>query len=170
MSNSDKSSRPVLRIERSPLVTILDVVAIVGIVVSLIMIISSWQTIPERIPMHFNAAGKVTSYGSKNTLGIFPLNSIFSYFLLKILSRYPHTFNYPVTITAENAPTQYRLAIGMMYWLVTEIIWLFALIQWQIIQAATSPNYLFNPLWIMLPMLGIFVTIGIYFGKAFQVR
>ncbi len=79
-------------------------------------------------------------------------------------------FNYPVTITAENAPTQYRLAVGMMCWLRTEMIWLFALIQWQIILAAISPNYPVSTLWIILPVLGIWGTIAIYFWQAFQAR
>jgi uncharacterized membrane protein len=89
MSNSGKSSRPILKIERSPIETILDVVAIAGIVVSLIIVISSWGSLPEKVPMHFDFSGKVTSYSSKNSLWILPLSSIFSYFLLKIVSRYP---------------------------------------------------------------------------------
>ncbi len=93
MSDSRKSSRPILKIERSLLETILDIGAIAGIVVSLIIVISSWQTLPEKVPMHFDFSGKVTSYSSKNSLWILPLSSIFSYFLLKIVSRYPHTFN-----------------------------------------------------------------------------
>ncbi len=170
MNNSKKSSRPILKIDRSLLETILDIAAIAGIVVSLILVISSWGSLPEKVPMHFDFSGKVTSYSSKNSLWILPLSSVFSYFLLKIVSRYPHTFNYPVTITTENAPTQYRLALGMMIWLRTEMIWLFALVQWQIILAAISPNYPVSPLWIILPMLVIFGTIAIYFGKAFKAR
>ncbi len=170
MNNSNNSSRPVLRLERSALQTILDVVAIAGIVANFILIIYSWKTLPEKIPVHFDFSGKVTGYGSKDTLWILSLSSIFSYFLLKIISRYPHTFNYPFPLTAENAPAQYRIILTMMYWLRAEMIWLFTLIQWQIIVAATSPSYPPNFLLILLPSAGIFITIAFYFAKAFQAR
>lgn len=170
MRNPRVPSRPVLKLERSPFQAILELVTIAGIVVSLILVISSWETLPEKIPMHFDFSGKVTSLGSKNGLWILSLSSIFSYFLLKIISRYPHTFNYPFPITTENAAVQYHLVLAMMYWLRAEMIWLSTLIQWQIIMAATSLNYPVNSLWILLPSLVIFATIGIYFWKAFQAR
>lgn len=171
MNNSSNSSRPILKLERSPLQTILDIVAIAGIVVSFILVIYNWRTLPEKIPVHFNFSGRVTSYGSKNTFWILSFSSVFSYFLLKIISRYPHTFNYPFPITAENAPAQYRIVLTMMYWLRAEMIWLFTLIQWQVIVAATSPSDPLNSVpWILLPGIAILGTIGSYFWKAFQAR
>jgi len=170
MSNPRTDSRPVLTIDPSPLQNILEIAAIAGIVAGAIVVLTHWGTLPEKIPAHFDFSGKVTNYGSKNSLWILSLTSIFSYFLLKILSRYPHTFNYPFPITAENAPAQYRIILTMMSWLRAEMIWLFTLIQWQMIVAATSPSYPPNVLLILLPSLGIVGTIGFYFWQALQAR
>lgn len=170
MKVSSKKNQPVLVIARSPQESILDLVAIVGIVLSFAIVIYHWQTLPEKIPSHFDFAGNVNRYSSKNILWFFPLSSTFSFFLLKIVGRRPHTFNYPIAITTENAPVQYRLALAMMYWLRAEMIWLFTLIQWQIVIAATSPGYGFNPLVILLPMSIVLSTVGLYFWKSLQAR
>ncbi len=170
MKVSSKKNQPVLVIARSTQERILDVVAIVGIVASFAIVISNWKTLPERIPSHFDFAGNVNRFDSKNILWFFPLSSTFSFFLLKIISRLPHTFNYPIAITTENAPVQYRLALNMMYWLRAEMIWLFTLIQWQIVVAAASPGYGFNPLIILFPMAIVLITVGLYFWRAWKAR
>lgn len=163
-------NQPVLEIDRSPQEAMLDLVAIVGIVASFAIVISNWETLPERIPSHFDLVGNVNRFDSKNILWIFSLSSTFSFFLLKIISRRPHTFNYPIAITPENAAVQYRLALNMMYWLRAEMIWLFTLIQWQIILAAKSPSYGFNTLVILLSLVIVFCTVGIYFWRAWEAR
>ena len=170
MKVSSKKNQPVLVIDRSPQENILDMVAIVGIVLSFLIVIYHWQTLPEKIPTHFDFAGNVNRFSSKNTLWFFPLSSTFSFFLLKIVGRRPHTFNYPIAITPENAAVQYRLALTMMYWLRAEMIWLFTLIQWQIVVAANSPTYGFNTLVTLLPLVIVFCTVGIYFWSAWKAR
>ncbi len=163
-------NQPVLEIDRSPQEAILDLVAIAGIVASFVIVISNWETLPDQIPTHFRFDGQINRFSSKNVLWFFSLSSTFSFFLLKIVSRRPHTFNYPIAITPENAAVQYRLALSMMYWLRAEMIWLFTLIQWQIIVAATSPGYGFNTLIILLPLVIVSCTVGIYFWSSWQAR
>jgi len=160
----------VLKVMRSSEMIFLDVLAIAGIVAGLILVFANWQTLPDKIPAHFDFSGKVTSYSSKNTLWILSGSSIFSFFMFRILVRYPHIFNYLVAITRENAAIQYRLAITMMYWLLTEMVWIFTLIQGQIILAAKAPNPTLHPLLVLFPVVVIVGTVGNYLWKSFQSR
>ena len=69
---------------------------------------------PDIIPVHFGISGKPDSYGSKWALIILPVVGLGSYLLLTMLNRYPHIFNYPVTITEQNAEKQYAVATRML--------------------------------------------------------
>ena len=54
-----------------------------------------------------------------------PLLAVVLYGFLTVLSRFPHSFNYPVPITPENAGTQYRLAIRLLLVLKTALVGVF---------------------------------------------
>jgi uncharacterized membrane protein len=86
-------------------------------------------TLPETVPMHFDARGVPDRYGSKWWIIVFPVISGFLYVLLTALNKYPHTFNYMVRITQENAFRQYSLAMRFMRLLKLLVILLFALIE-----------------------------------------
>ncbi len=82
--------------------------------IALALFLSCWitafvgyQSLPERIPIHFNAAGEPDNYGMKGTIFLVPFIGSFLFFLMTGLSRFPHLFNYSIPITKENAPTTY---------------------------------------------------------------
>jgi uncharacterized membrane protein len=85
--------------------------------------------LPETVPLHFDARGIPDRYGSKWWIIIFPVIAGFLYVLLTALNKYPHTFNYMVRITQENAFRQYSLAMRFMRFLKLLVILLFALIE-----------------------------------------
>ncbi|MEG4037244.1 hypothetical protein QUA03_25885 [Microcoleus sp. S36b_A4] len=62
------------------------------------------------------------------TVWIMPVVAAIIFALLTAVSRYPHTFNYPVPITSENARRQYLLGRGLLVWLKAEICWLLAFV------------------------------------------
>lgn len=129
------SSRPKLKIIPSPTDMVVEAVAFLGFALLLVAVVY-YPQLPERIPMHFNFAGKVDAWGAKS--GLLPLIwiGIGSYLLLTIISRFPHIFNYPVAITPENAERQYRNAVSLMRWLKMETMWLMVYITWVIFQVA----------------------------------
>lgn len=169
MTRNPSNQRPILTIARSPVDLALDVVAIAGIVVLLLLTLQSW-TMPNTIPVHFNVAGKPDAMGSKTTILLFPGLSIVLYLVFTLLRRFPHTFNYPWAITQENAYRQYQIAIGLMNWLKTEIVWLFTYIEWQIIQVALGKSTGLGIAFLPIFLIVIFGTVGIYFWQAYQAR
>ena len=71
-------------------------------------------TLPETIPTHYNALGQVDNYGSKTTLFILPAIASIIFIGITKLNKYPHIFNYTVTITQENTESQYTVATRML--------------------------------------------------------
>jgi uncharacterized membrane protein len=80
-------------------VEFLTVVLVVSLWVYLIM---SWNTLPNEIPGHYNAAGVVDRWGSKNELLIMPIIITILYSLLTAVSFFPSIWNIPVETNEEN--------------------------------------------------------------------
>ena len=63
-----KSKRPVLKIPRSPLENVIEVLAVLGIIVHALILYYYWPALPDVIPTHFGISGEADGWGSKNTL------------------------------------------------------------------------------------------------------
>ncbi len=102
----------------------------------------TWQALygakqlPARIAVHFDAAGNPNGWGTPSNLPLLPVVAAAIYLFLTLVTRFPASFNYPVEVTAENRPRLEALALEMIAWLKTEIVCLFAWIQWVIIEMA----------------------------------
>lgn len=99
----------------------------------LILIIAIWcftlfayMRLPEIIPIHFNARGKADDVGHKGTFLILPVIVTILYWGLKKLNKYPHIFNYMVTITEENAAHQYTVSTRMIRYLMLTLLLVFS--------------------------------------------
>jgi len=55
-------------------------------------------------------SGQPDAWGDKAAIWILPAVAAFFDVMWAVLANYPHTFNYPVAITEENARVQYQLA------------------------------------------------------------
>jgi len=170
MARNERQPRPLLVIERSPIEISLEVLAAVGVMLGTLIIAQAWPTIPNTIPIHFGISGKPDDWGSKEILWLFPLLCLVMDVGFLFLSRYPHEFNYPHPITLENAPRQYQLARLLLAWLKTEVIWLFAFIDWQIIQAASGTITTLNMGLFLVMVLVIFGTVGFYLRQSYLAR
>lgn len=124
--------------------------------------------LPEIIPIHFNAAGEVDEHGNKITIFILPFIGTFLYAGLSILNNYPEIFNYPVTITEDNAEKHYTLATRFLRLLNILMVALFLLIGFATFWAA-SGNEL-NSLFIIIPSFLFTIPIIIYIVKATAVK
>ena len=61
-----------------------------------------WASLPDRIPAHFDVAGKVDRWGSKAELLVLPWISILMMAGLEWVSRHPKLWNIPVAVTEHN--------------------------------------------------------------------
>ena len=85
-------------------------------------------TFPEIIPIHFNGSGEADRFGDKSALLFLP--AVCSVLILGMtkINQYPHLFNFPVAVTSDNAPRQYRLAQRMIRFLKIVIVFIFLFI------------------------------------------
>ena len=74
----------------------------------------AYGKMPQTIPTHFDGAGTPDDYGDKGTFFILPAILTVIFLVLTIINKYAYAYNYPVTITKENAEKQYTYATKMM--------------------------------------------------------
>lgn len=154
-NNSSENSRPVLEIKKQKIDVILDFLTISVLAFCWVYVALNFTKLPDQIPLHYNFKGEVDNYGSKMTVWILPLIITIVLLLFRILSKYPHKFNYLVTITNDNAEKQYRLATRMMSILGFNISCLFSYIVVKINTGAHENHSTLE--WWFIPLLLIAV-------------
>jgi uncharacterized membrane protein len=125
-------------------------------------------SLPARIPTHFNAAGNPNGWGSPSSLLLLPALALAIYLLITVVSQFPSAFHYPVLVTAGNRPRLEALTLQMIAWLKTEMICLFAWIQWAIVESARQGRLSVSLEEMPLFILAIFGTIAWHIVAMFR--
>lgn len=92
-----------------------------------------YQNLPDRIPIHFNAQGEANNWGSKATIFLMPSFAILLFIPMYFLSKVPHIYNYPISITEENAPRVYPVARFFMTIINFEMVLIFTYVSFDIV-------------------------------------
>jgi uncharacterized membrane protein len=128
----------------------------------------NYQRLPDIIPTHFNGAGVADGFGDKWMILTLPLIATILFVGLTILNKFPHIFNYPTEITADNALRQYTNATRLTRYLKLIIVFIFGLIAFKTIQKANGEadglGIWFLPLTVGL----IFIPLTYYLIKSFK--
>ncbi|ADU26045.1 DUF1648 domain-containing protein [Ethanoligenens harbinense] len=82
--------------------TVLEIVNILLLIAQFVYVLSLWSRLPARIPAHFDAAGHINRYGSKNELFIVPFVTVGMYASLLWLQRFPQNWNTSVEVTERS--------------------------------------------------------------------
>jgi uncharacterized membrane protein len=106
----EEEYRPKIKVPNLLYDKIMEATSLLILICSALFPVLFWNILPEIIPSHFNFSGHPDSYSSKKFIVFFPIFNLFIYGLMTVISRYPHTFNFSVKITKENALVQYRIA------------------------------------------------------------
>jgi uncharacterized membrane protein len=110
-------TRPKIQIKLSKLDKSLKLLSTIVLVVMFCLAVFVYLKSPNIIPSHFNASGKPDDFSDKSVIFILLFIEIFIYFGFNQLVKFPHIFNYPVSITKNNAERQYELATRMIRFL-----------------------------------------------------
>jgi len=170
MTGNAPNQRPVISLGRSPADLAVELAGAIAILVSILPIVQFWGVLPDRIPIHFGLGGQPDALGDKVTIWIVPAVAAIIFVVLTAVSRYPHTFNYPVRITEENARRQYLLVRSLLVWLKAEICWLFAFVVRQQILVALGNAQRFSVELVFGITFLIFATVIAYFVRAYLAR
>lgn len=165
-----RNERPIIDLPYTAQDWALEVASLGGIALMIGILSLAWFNLPALVPTHFGSAGSADAWGDKRSLLILPGMSIILYLLLTVTSRYPHTFNYLWSITAQNAREQYYLARSLLMWLKAELIGLFTFLTWATIRVALGQAAGLGTIFLPIVLAVIFGTIGIYFYYAYMNR
>jgi uncharacterized membrane protein len=154
--------QPVLILSKTSTEKILDGFSVLVILSTFAYLAYVWTLIPERIPIHINGQGKEDGWGNKYSLILLPVMTLILYIGLTVLSKYPHTFNYPYKITDENANRQYVNARLFMHCLKMLIVVMFGFVEWTLIQIAWGKSFALN-MWVFSIVLIFILGTIIYF-------
>ena len=124
-----------------------------------IYILMNYQKLPDIIPTHFNGSGTADGFGEKWTIFISPILATLFFIGLTILGRFPKLFNYPTTITKDNATIMHTIAKRMIRVLNLVIIIIFFVIEYKTIQIALGVTEDLGRGFIMMIFALIFVPI-----------
>lgn len=157
------SNRPKLKLNLTTADRVIEVVGLICLIGLWIFTLSNYYSLPETIPIHYNGAGEVDRIGEKWNILALPIVSSILFIGLTILNKYPHVFNYPSTITQENALDYYTNATRLIRFLKLVILIIFGFIVFKTIQNvnrnAVGLGNLFFPLAfgiVLIPMIYYF--------------
>jgi len=109
--------RPKIKIPLKSIDIVLELVGWCALMAIWIFTFINYSKLPDIIPMHYNMAGEADGFGRKANIFTLPLVATALFIGMSVLVRYPHIFNYPIRITADNALRQYTNATRMMRYL-----------------------------------------------------
>ncbi|WP_269078924.1 DUF1648 domain-containing protein [Planococcus halocryophilus] len=98
---------------------------------------TQWDSLPEKVPVHYNEMGNVNRLGNKEELFLLPLLGTILWVVLTILEKYPHLYNY-LNLTNDNRVTQYKNGKLMVNVLKNELVLLFSFLILQSVRVATG--------------------------------
>lgn len=139
---------------------LLEICGVLGVLFMIILAAKFWIDLPERIPVHYNARGEPDGYGPKSMIWILPSVTLILYIGLTILNRFPHIFNYPVKVTAENAERLFTLGTRTIRLVKAVVIIIFAFISFRSVRIALGDDHGLGSFMIPVFMIAMAVIIG----------
>jgi uncharacterized membrane protein len=131
---------------------------------------TSYSSLPDSIPTHFNAAGEADGFGRKASIVGLPVIATLLYIGLTLLNRYPHIFNFPTPITQDNALKQYTNATRMIRYLKLILVLVFTGISYQTIQQANGTGEGLGLWFLPLTLVLIFMPLIYFVIKSVQAK
>lgn len=130
--------RPRIKIKPSKTDYFLEVAGLIGLVCLFALTAYFYPDLPEEIPRHFNVYGQPDAFGKKEFIWVLPAVGLILYTGLTLLTRIPFAFNYPVSVTEENAKRLYAIGIQTIRILKAIVMLLFAFLNFKTIEIALS--------------------------------
>lgn len=151
----------------TPLEKQLKTLSLVILAVMVVYCITNFSSLPDEIPIHFNAKGEADGWGTKNILFFIPGVCAFLFMMMHFIGTLkPKTYNFPVKLTEENARKQVELAREMMQGLNVVIFGLMFYILWRMVDLATGGTGGLGTFFMIVFLAGIFGVIGYYMRLA----
>lgn len=151
--------RPMIEIEKTRSEWIWDIIGFLFFIGSIIFLLSVWNTLPDQVPTHFNAAGEVDHMGSKWQLLILPGIGIGIALFMKFVEKHPEIHNYPARLNESNAEQFYLQSRKIVNQLKNMILIIFTLILFESVSIALGWGGGFGEWFLPITIVGLGVPI-----------
>ena len=121
--------------------------------------------LPEKIPIHYNAAGVIDRYGNKLEIFILLIVTWVMYIGLSLVTRVPQFWNTGVSVTAENKDRVYRILKNMLKIIKMEIIVIFCYLIYNTTTLYNLPKW-FVPVFLVLLFSTMLISFIVLIKKA----
>jgi uncharacterized membrane protein len=168
LKSKKMSNRPKLKLNLTTTDKVIELVGWICLIGIWILTLSNYYSLPETIPIHYNGAGEADGFGKKWNILSLPIVSSILFVGLTILNKYPHVFNYPSTITQENALQQYTNATRLIRFLKLVVLIIFGLIVFKTIQNVNGNADGLGTWFLPLTFGLIFIPMAYYLTKSIK--
>lgn len=159
-------TRPRIKIELTATDKAIELIGWLALLAIWILTITSYSNLPDTIPTHYNSVGKADGFGGKINILISPLVATLLLVGITIANKFPHIFNYPTKITAENAFRQYTNVTIMNRYVKLILVVIFGLVEYKTIKSTNGPGVWFLPLTMVL----VFIPLTYFIIKSFKTK
>jgi uncharacterized membrane protein len=132
----------------------------------------AYQSLPDTIPVHFNASGEPDSYAAKSSFSfwVMPLVATVMGIIALVLLRYPHIYNHPrkkdvQELPAHLRPPIYRLLQEMLLWVFICVDLTMIVIQYAIVASAAAGRSALDVIWILVFPLAPLAVLLVYLPR-----
>lgn len=144
-----------------------DALSLAGVLAGFAIAADAWRTLPPRIALHYNLAGRPDRYGSPHLLVLLPCATTCIWFLLTVVRRLPHLFHLPVAADDAMRGRVALVASEMIGSIAVLLTWSFALMTWSSAHATGNmgPTSLSMLLATFLLLLGTPLLLAFHFVR-----
>jgi uncharacterized membrane protein len=128
------------------------------------------QHLPDKIPVHFDAAGQPNGWDSSKALLFLPGMGAGLYVLLTVIARFPSLFNYPVTATDANRARLETLAQSLLAWIKAEILTMFVWLEFAWVQSIRTSSHAFGLMPVVIFLAIVIATVICHIAAMVQAR
>ena len=154
-----------MEIKHNKLDTIAEVFCMILLIVTTLYTIYMYIQLPEKIPIHYNAAGVIDRYGNKLEIFILLIVTWVMYIGLSLVTRVPQFWNTGVSVTAENKDRVYRILKNMLKIIKMEIIVIFCYLIYNTTSFYNLPKW-FVPVFLVLLFSTMLISFIVLIKKA----
>lgn len=154
-----------MEIKHNKLDTIAEVFCMILLIVTTLYTIYMYIQLPEKIPIHYNAAGVIDRYGNKLEIFILLIVTWVMYIGLSLVTRVPQFWNTGVSVTAENKDRVYRILKNMLKIIKMEIIVIFCCLIYNTTTLYNLPKW-FVPVFLVLLFSTMLISFIVLIKKA----
>ena len=154
-----------MEIKHNKLDTIAEVFCMILLIVTTLYTIYMYIQLPEKIPIHYNAAGVIDRYGNKLEIFILLIVTWVMYIGLSLVTRVPQFWNTGVSVTAENKDRVYRILKNMLKIIKMEIIVIFCYLIYNTTTLYNLPKWIV-PVFLVLLFSTMLISFIVLIKKA----